>query len=62
MKVLYKDRNSEECNYTKSSDISDVSWICNDDQRASNRVGMMKGMIVECGDAMTGCLRTGHNN
>ena len=30
MKVLYKVRDSERCNYNKSSDIGDVSWIHDD--------------------------------
>ena len=39
-----------------------MSWICNDDWRVSNRVGMIKWLIVECGDVMTGCSRTGCHN
>ena len=50
-KVLNKVRDSEECNYTKSGDISNVSWIRDDDRRASNNVSVIEGLIVECGDA-----------
>ena len=53
MKVLYEVRDSKGCNYTKSSDISSMSWRCDGDKRAPNRVGMIRRLIVKCGDVMT---------
>ena len=35
MKVLYEVRDSEGCNYTKSSDIGDVSRIHDDNQKGA---------------------------
>ena len=57
MKVLNEDKNNKGSSYTKSGDIGDVDQVCNNDQQAANRVGVIKCLIVECGDAMTGELR-----
>ena len=59
MKVLYEVRDSEGCNYTKCSDISDVSCIF---EGVSNRAGMIEVLIVKCGDVMSRCLRTGYGD
>ena len=34
-KVLYKVRDGKGCNYTKSGDISEVSQICDNNQRVA---------------------------
>ena len=57
MKVLYKVRDCKGCNYTKSGDIGKVSWMI---EGVPNRVGVIKVLMVKCGDViMTRCPRIG---